>query len=70
MNMLDLGLFNGIQFLTSCRAPKIPKELVEGVHKEFDGYDITNPNKVFKILQTCMVKSLNNGGYNGYKCPN
>jgi hypothetical protein len=70
MNVLDLGLFNGIQSLTGCRSPKNLKKLVEGVRKEFDGYDITNPNKVFKILQTCMVESLNNGGYNGYKCPN
>jgi len=50
MNVFDLGFFRSIQSLTDCQVPKALKYLIEGVHNEFVGYEVTNLNRVFITL--------------------
>jgi hypothetical protein len=69
LNVHDLGFFSSIQSLTDCRSPKNLKELIQDVQEEFDGYDVSNLNKIFLTLQSCMIQIMNKGGGNKYSIP-
>jgi hypothetical protein len=69
LNVLDVGFFASLQSLTYERISRNLDDLIENVQKEFDNYDPTTLNRVFLILQGCMIEVMKHGGGNRYKIP-
>jgi hypothetical protein len=44
-------------------------ELIENIQKELEEYDPSTSNRVFLILQGCLIEVMKDGGGNKYKIP-
>ena len=69
LNVLDLGLFNGIQSLRDKKSPKNVDELVNAVEKAFADFSPKLSNYIFLTLQYVMVEIMKGDGTNDYKIP-
>ncbi len=68
-NVLDLGMFAGIQSLQYKEAPRNVAELVNAVEKTYGDKKAESIEDNFLTLQKCMESSMKVCGGNDYKLP-
>ncbi|KAM3343988.1 hypothetical protein P3S68_026078 [Capsicum galapagoense] len=66
LNVLDLEIFNAIQSLQHREAPKTMDELVNAVIKAYELFPTEKINRIFLMLQSCMVEIMQVKGSNKY----
>ncbi|KAL7099001.1 hypothetical protein ACP275_09G054300 [Erythranthe tilingii] len=69
LNILDLGFFSAIQSLQTKEPVKTVDELVAADMKSFEDFPLTNSNRIFLTLQSCMIEILKIKDCNKYKIP-